>query len=84
MQSFAASMEHARACARYQDDLVIEKGDGFGSNAVVIGAEHSADEWRTRIGGIVRRTSAPSGSRVPVGAGVKGAQSGIRTASCLG
>jgi hypothetical protein len=119
-------------CVRYQDDLVIKKGDGFGSNAVVIGAEHSADEWSThvaraladgswivqemvtpprvslpflengalvwtdvlamtcpymiqgRIGGIAGRTSVPSGSRVLVGAGVKGSQSGIRTAFCLG
>jgi hypothetical protein len=119
-------------CARYQDDLVIKRGDGFGSNAVVIGAEHTADEWSARvahaladgswivqemvtpprvsvpflengalvwtdvlamtcpymiqgrIAGIAGRTSVPSGSRVLVGAGVEGSQSGIRTAFCLG
>lgn len=119
-------------CRRRQRGFILKRGDGFGSNAVVVGSEHSPQAWEEHLAralregnwvvqemlsppeeglpflhdrellqahvvsmtcpymmhgkviGIASRTSVPRGSRVLVGAGAKGSQSGIRTAFRVG
>lgn len=59
-------------CMQRKDDLVLKKGDGFGSNAVIVGAEHADDAWREAMakgiaqgGWIVQEMVTPPTERMP-------------------